>query len=242
MVVAVFLLSCWPIPARALSITFSGQNPITIRDTDPGQMPGAITFTLMTEQGYGVLGKLISTTSATLSAVTLQSFHATYLLGAPGGPVTVTFREIFAGPAPTPLPPVTAIESITAAFQNDYGSNQIGGFNSLLEGSFVGPTFINPITSSGNNGPIQFNPPLGNFSAIIDGHGPAQIAMGGPPWTLEGSFMFTLSPRPAGVVGFPGDSLVYTHDVRITVTAPPSLTLALLGLGLLILRAWRDQN
>jgi len=228
------------IPAHALSITFSGQNPITIRDTDPGQMPGVITLGLMTEQGYGVTGKLVSTTSATQSAVTLQGFHATYLQGAPGGLVTVTFQETFAGPAPSP--PVTAIESISAVFQNDYGSNQIGGFNSLLEGSFVGATFINPIMSSGNNGPIQFNPPFGNFSAIIDGHGPAQIAMGGPPWTLEGSFMFALSPRVAGVAGFPGDSLVYTQDIRITVPAPASVTLVLLSLALFLLRAWRETN
>ena len=240
MLVLVSLLSCWPFPAHALSITFSGQNPITIRDTDPDQMPGVITLGLTTEQGYGVTGKVVTTTSASLSAVTLQGFHATYLQGAPGGPVTVTFRETFAGPAPSP--PVTAIESISAVFQNDYGGNQIGGFNSLLEGSFVGATFINPIMSSGNNGPIQFNPPFGNFSAIIDGHGPARIAMGGPPWTLEGSFMFTLSPRLAGVAGFPGDSLIYTHDIRISVPAPASLTLALLGLAVLILRARRQAT
>jgi len=221
------------IPAHALSITFSGQNPITIRDTDPGQRPGVITLGLTTDQGYGVTGTLVSTTSATQSAVTLEGFHATYLQGAPAGLVTVTFQETFAGPAPSP--PVTAIESISAVFQNDYGSNQIGGFNSLLEGSFVGATFINPIMSSGNNGPIQFNPPFGNFSAIIDGHGPAQIAMGGPPWTLEGSFMFALSPRVAGVAGFPGDSLVYTQDIRITVPAPASVTLVLFGLALFML-------
>ena len=66
--------------------------------------------------------------------------------------------------------------------------------------------------------------------------------MGGPPWTLEGSFMFTLSDRLAGVAGFPGDSLVYTHDIRITVPVPASLSLTVFGLCLLALAAWRGRR
>jgi hypothetical protein len=236
------LLSSWAVPARGvLMITFSGANPVTIRDTDPGQSPGDITFGLVTEQGYAVSGHLTSQTNVGFSEVKLASFQANYLPVAPGGPLTVTFQDTFA--ANVPIPPVIATDSITALFSNIYGSNQIGGLNSLTEGAFVNATFINPIMSSGNNGPITFSPPAGNFSGIVDGHGPAQIMMGGPPWTLEGSFSVTLGAR-AGL-GNPGDSLTYSQDIRIEVPEldPGSLVgaLALASGGLMVLTGRRKR-
>jgi hypothetical protein len=108
------LISSWAVPAcGGLMITFSGTNPTTIVNTDPGQSPGVITFNLMTDQDYAVSGKLTSQSTAGSFSATL-TLQANFV-GPEGGALSVDF---LAAGGPPPVAPVVATDSVSAAFSN----------------------------------------------------------------------------------------------------------------------------
>jgi PEP-CTERM motif len=192
---------------------FAGAAPLLIVSPLGGDAATGYTYDGIVNDGAACAG---GGGVAAMFQVCLTSLVVTRPAGSVGGPLLFGFSEMFPGPIP-------------AGMATDHVDGTFGGPNALLPGGdqIMWQGFANAVNISppGPGGAVvqvvAMDPPV----AFMGGHGPLAVAAA-PALTLSGTFSVNL-------IGT--DTVTLPNSAEVGFSTPEPGSLALVGLGLLIL-------